>query len=194
MTSAPAEPAPPAAPAPTDTGTTTGGHTATPTSFLAPASAPARAAPSDPAADGDLIPVEEDPPDLAAGEQAIPADGVPDQYIPPDTPEELADEAIANGPDDPADTTAAPSTADTAADPSAAARPPTRLRDVSRRGVSQPPTPRRAPILSSGPAGESPRLDGDREDPPKQAPGPVGAAWMAALTGRASAVMRPLRR
>ncbi len=109
--SAPAQPA-----VPVDAGATA--HAATPTTFLAPASAPApaNAAPSVPAVDDDYIAAQEDPPDLAAGEQAIGPDGVPDQYIPPDTSAEQADAAIANGPDDPADTSA-----DTSSDTSTSA-------------------------------------------------------------------------
>ena len=115
--SAPAQPVTPAAPtAAADPGATA--HAAAPTTFLAPASA--KAAPVAPV-DDDYIAVDEDQPDLAAGEQAIGPDGVPDQYIPPDTPEELADEALANGPDDPAGTgdTSSNTSADPSSDPSA---------------------------------------------------------------------------
>ena len=119
---APAQPATPAS-AP-DAGATA--HTATPTTFLAPASAPAPAKAAPPVVDDDYIAVQEDPPDLAAGEQAIGPDGVPDQYIPPDTPEEQADAAIANGPDDPADTSA-----DASAAPSAGPSPNPAATDIT---------------------------------------------------------------
>ncbi len=97
-------PAPPPAPAQTERDATVIPTAATATPAAAEPSPTATVTvPPPPAVDEDLIDVAEDPPDTANGELPIPADGVPDSLIPPDTPDELADEAIANGPDGPED-------------------------------------------------------------------------------------------